>query len=79
MQIRWFIKENICVQEEWESFLFRDCNGVSNGIDLPLVVVQLEESLGGIAGKGLDGSRSLDISEISQQKTKSLFSTGRLH
>ena len=72
-------KEYFSVHEEWESFLFRDCNGVSNGIDLPLVVVQLEESLGGIAGKGLDGSRTLDISEISQQKTKSLFSSGKLH
>ena len=72
-------KANFSVQEEWESFLFRDCNGVSNGIDLPLVVVQLEESLGGIAGKGLDGSRTLDISEISQQKTESFFSCGKLH
>ena len=72
-------EENFSVQEEWESFLFRDCNGVSNGIDLPLVVVQLEESLGSIAGKGLDGSRTLDISEISQQKTESFFSSGKLH
>ena len=72
-------EENFSVQEEWESFLFRDCNGVSNGIDLPLVVVQLEESLGGVAGKGLDGSRTLDISEISQQKTESFFSSGKLH
>ena len=72
-------KEYFSVQEEWERFLFRDCNGVSNGIDLPLVVVQLEASLGGVAGKGLDGSRTLDISEISQQKTKSFFSSGKLH
>ena len=72
-------KEYFSVQEEWESFLFRDCNGVSNGIDLPLVVVQLEESLGGVAGKGLDGSRTLDISEISRQKTKYFFSSGKLH
>ena len=72
-------KEYFSVQEEWESFLFRDCNGVSNGIDLPLVVVQLEESLGGVAGKGLYGTRTLDISEISQQKTKSFFSSGKLH
>ena len=72
-------KEYFSVQEECKSFLFRDCNGVSNGIDLPLVVVQLEESLGGVAGKGLDVSRTLDISEISQQKTKSFFSSGKLH
>ena len=52
---------------------------MSNGIDLPLVVVQLEESLGGVAGKGLDGSRTLDISEISQQKTKSFFISGKLN
>ena len=25
----------LCVQESWEAELFRDCNGESNGIELP--------------------------------------------
>merc|ERR1712154_678272 len=32
-------------REEWKQLKFRDCNGVSNGIDLPLSVLILEEQL----------------------------------
>merc|ERR1711990_1053513 len=32
-------------REEWKQLKFRDCNGESNGIDLPLSVLILEEQL----------------------------------
>merc|ERR1711997_171611 len=32
-------------REEWKQLKFRDCNGISNGIDLPLSVLILEEQL----------------------------------
>merc|ERR1712227_764347 len=32
-------------REEWKQLKFRDCNGVSNGINLPISVLVLEEQL----------------------------------
>ena len=62
-----FFKECFFMKEEWERFLFRDCNGDSNGIDLPLVVVQLEES---------NVSKALNFSQL---KRESFFSSGKLN
>ena len=35
----------IITQDEWKQLKFRDCNGVSNGINLPISVLVLEEQL----------------------------------
>merc|ERR1711936_1333490 len=32
-------------RDEWKQLKFRDCNGVSNGINLPISVLVLEEQL----------------------------------
>ena len=52
------------VQEEWNNFQFRDCNGKSNGIDLPDNVISLENSNGGVAGEALGAEKTFDISQI---------------
>ena len=52
------------VQEEWNNFQFRDCNGKSNGIDLPDNVINLENSNGGVAGEALGAEKTFDISQI---------------
>ena len=51
-------------REEWEDQQFRDCNGVSNGIDLPRQVLQLENELGGVAGEALGAEKTFDISDV---------------
>ena len=52
------------MREEWEEKQFRDCNGVSNGIDLPKQVLQLENELGGVAGEALGAEKTFDISNV---------------
>ena len=54
------------LQEEWDNFQFRDCNGQSNGIDLPEAVINLENSLGAIAGEGLGAKRTFDFSQVGE-------------
>ena len=44
-----------------EGMFSRDCNGVSNGIDLPRQVLQLENSLGARAGQALGADKTLYI------------------
>ena len=56
--------ENHVLQEEWNNQQFRDCNGVSNGIDLPDAVLQIENSLGGVAGEALGAERTFDITKV---------------
>jgi len=51
-------------REEWNELQFRDCNGVSNGIDLPKQVLQLENALGGVAGESLGAEKTFDISQV---------------
>ena len=51
-------------REEWLDQQFRDCNGVSNGIDLPREVLQLENSLGGVAGEALGAEKTFDIANV---------------
>ena len=51
-------------REEWSELQFRDCNGVSNGIDLPKQVLQLENALGGVAGESLGAEKTFDISQV---------------
>jgi len=51
-------------KEEWNELQFRDCNGVSNGIDLPRQVLQLENALGGVAGESLGAEKTFDISQV---------------
>ena len=51
-------------REEWLAQQFRDCNGVSNGIDLPREVLQLENSLGGVAGEALGAEKTFDIANV---------------
>ena len=57
---------NACpaLQEEWNNLQFRDCNGLSNGIDLPEAVLKLENSLGGVAGEALGAEKTFDLSEV---------------
>ena len=55
------------VKEEWEAFLFRHCNGVSNGIDL-----------GCKYGNGFVALTALGIADISQQKTEAIYNTGNV-
>ena len=52
------------VQEEWNSLQFRDCNGKSNGIDLPLAVLNQESASGGVAGEALGAEKTFDISQV---------------
>ena len=42
----------------------RDCNGVSNGIELPRQVLQLENGRGGVAGPALGADNTLYISNL---------------
>ena len=42
----------------------RDCNGVSNGIDLPRQVLQLENGRGGVAGEALGADNTLYITNL---------------
>ena len=51
-------------REEWLGQQFRDCNGISNGIDLPREVLQLENSLGGVAGEALGAEKTFDIANV---------------
>ena len=52
------------VQEEWNNLQFRDCNGKSNGMDLPLAVLNQESALGGVAGEALGAEKTFDISQV---------------
>ena len=42
----------------------RDCNGESNGIELPRQVLQLENGRGGVAGGALGADNNLYISNL---------------
>ena len=53
-------------QDEWDNLQFRDCNGQSNGIDLPEAVINLENSFGAIAGEGLGAERTFDFSQVGE-------------
>ena len=57
----------MCFQVEWETFLFRDCNGVSNGLELPVDVVQLEQSLAAIPAAGFGDFPPVSAPEITKQ------------
>ena len=47
-------------REEWEAGQFRDCNGQSNGVDLPAEVLRLEAGAGGVAGGALGADTTFD-------------------
>merc|ERR1711971_970524 len=47
-------------REEWGLQNFRDCNGASNGIELPDSVLELENALGGEPGPGLGADSDFD-------------------
>merc|ERR1711962_1067862 len=51
-------------REEWTQKSFRDCNGVSNGIDLPDSVLALENTLGGDPGPGLGADSDFDKRQL---------------
>merc|ERR1711872_477119 len=51
-------------REEWTQQRFRDCNGVSNGIDLPDSVLDLENTLGGDPGPGLGADSDFDKRQL---------------
>merc|ERR1711990_1271474 len=51
-------------REEWGLQNFRDCNGVSNGIELPNSVLELENALGGDPGPGLGVDSDFDKKQL---------------
>ena len=55
--------DSFIVQEEWNNLQFRDCNGKSNGIDLPGAVLNQEAALGGVAGESLGAEKTFDITQ----------------
>ena len=66
-------------QVEWEAFLFRDCNGVSNGLELPIEVIKLEQSLVGTPASGFSDSATFSAPEITQQTEEGPFSIGKVY
>merc|ERR1711971_523828 len=51
-------------REEWGLQNFRDCNGASNGIELPDSVLELENALGGEPGPGLGADSDFDKRQL---------------
>merc|ERR1711962_1384950 len=51
-------------REEWTQQRFRDCNGASNGIDLPDSMLDLENTLGGDPGPGLGADSDFDKRQL---------------
>merc|ERR1712212_1419962 len=51
-------------REEWGLQNFRDCNGVSNGVELPDSVLELENALGGDPGPGLGADSDFDKRQL---------------
>jgi len=51
-------------REEWSLQNFRDCNGASNGIELPDSVLELENALGGDPGPGLGADSDFDKRQL---------------
>ena len=53
-----------CLHSRYLCSIFRDCNGVSNGIDLPRQVLQLENGRGGVTGEALGADNTLYITNL---------------
>ena len=46
-------------------------------MDIPGVVIQLEQSLGSVAGEGLGAQKTFDVTKVSNKKIGNFFSTGK--
>ena len=62
-QLYFAVFKRFTSKDEWLNLQFRDCNGESNGIDLPEEVLRQENLLGGVAGEGLGAEKTFDISK----------------